>query len=97
MIGHSTVGGPDVVGGPNVYEHVDALAEIIRPHTAWYNIDSNTQRDILHLAAHLTYKWEIFVTEDKGILKHAEQLSALGVNVMTSKGALQYLEQQGIS
>jgi len=96
MVGHSTVGGPDVIGGPNVYAHVDSIAEVIAPAVAWEEIRTNTQRDILHLAAHLTYGWELFVTEDKGILDHSTKLAALGIRTMTPVAALQYLAHQGI-
>ncbi len=96
MIGHSAVGGPDVIGGPDVYAHVDSIAEIIAPAVAWEEIHTNTQRDILHLAAHLTYGWEIFITEDKGILDHASKLITLGIRAMTPKAALQHLADQGI-
>lgn len=96
MIGHSMVGGPDVIGGPNVYEHVDSIAEIIVPATNWEDIHTNSQRDILHLAGHLTYGWELFVTEDKGILKHALKLAELGVEVLTPQETLQYLKDKGI-
>ena len=96
IIGRSTVGGPDVIGGPDIYARVDPIAEIIAPGIAWEKIYTNTQRDILHLAAHLTYGWEIFLTGDKGILDHASELAALGIRVMTPQAALQCLTDQGI-
>jgi len=96
MIGRSTIGGPDVVGGPDVYAHVDPISEIIAPGITWEAIDNKTQRDILHLSAHLTYSWDIFLTEDKGILKYASELDTLGIRAMTPEIALQQLEGRGI-
>ncbi|MEQ1773856.1 MAG: hypothetical protein ABL891_08740 [Burkholderiales bacterium] len=97
MVGHSKVGGPDVVGGPNVYAHVDAIANVIAPMKAWQDIESNTQRDILHLAAHRTYDWDIFITEDKGILRRSPELALLGIRVMSPQSALDHLVQVGIT
>ena len=62
MVGHSHVGGDDVVGGPNIYAHIDAVAGALSDGQRWETLDSNSQRDALHLAAHLTYAFNAFVT-----------------------------------
>lgn len=98
MIGRSTVGGPDVIGGPDAYAYVDAIGAIIRPGVSWEGIDENTQRDILHLSAHRTYGWEMFVTSDGGILDHSDSLlEKIGIRVMTPETALLALEAMGVS
>ena len=89
MIGYSTVGGHDVIGGPDAYRHVDAIAPFVRPGTRWDDLDTNTQRDIMHLSAHMTYGWDIFVSRDGEILAAADALlKELGLRVMTPEDAL---------
>jgi hypothetical protein len=96
MVGHSAVGGHDVIGGPDAYGHVDALAAIVFPGTGWEDLDPRTQRDIMHLSAHLTYGWDIFVSRDRAVLAAAETLQReLGLRVMCPEDALAMVRRDG--
>jgi hypothetical protein len=92
MVGHSHVGGYDVLGGPSIYEHVDRIAEALRDGQSWERLDGNSQRDVLHLAAHLANDFEVFVTRDGAILDSAVRLRALGLLVLSPEDALAFVE-----
>jgi hypothetical protein len=97
LVGRSTVGGPDVVGGPDIYVYVDAIADAMYPGVQFETLTLNTQRDVLHLAAHRAYQWELFVTEDNGILQCAAQLRTLDICVMSPADAVSHLDGIGIN
>ena len=82
MTGHSTVGGPDVIGGADVDRHIPAIHAIVAPGRTWEGLSPNTQADIRHLTTHHAYGRDIFVTQDKGILAHREDLQHFGIRVL---------------
>lgn len=92
VLGRSRLSGADVLGGPNAYGHVEQITQIIRPGCSWDDLDGNTHRDVMHLAIHHANGWDLFVTMDKGILDHAEQLASdMGLFVVSPEEALAWL------
>jgi hypothetical protein len=88
VLGHSRLSGPDVLGGPNAYKHIDAIIAIIRPGLNWKQLDGNTQRDVMHLAIHHANAWDLFVTTDTGISNYAKPLAdELGIFVASPEDA----------
>jgi hypothetical protein len=97
MVGRSTVGGPDVIGGPDIYVHVPTIMGAICPGKSWDAITQNSKHDVLHLATHRTYGWDVFVTDDKGILRAHESLATLGIVVCSPTAALRWLASRGVA
>jgi len=91
MVGHSTVGGPDVIGGRDVDPLVANVLVILGAGRPFESLDANSQRDIRHLATHHAYGRDLFVTSDKGLLRHAQALQSCGIRVRTPKDALAWV------
>lgn len=58
---------------------------------------NNKKNDIDHLFGHLQSERDIFITDDKGILKKAEGLETIGIIVMSPSTLVEYLEKLEIS
>ncbi|WP_085883713.1 hypothetical protein [Oceanibacterium hippocampi] len=54
---------------------------------------SNKINDIEHLAGHVLDKRDIFVTDDKGILRKRDQLEGLGIIVMRPSDCVAYIDE----
>jgi hypothetical protein len=83
QIGHSRVGGYDAVGGAPAASQQRVLADLLHPGVEWNALSINTRRDIWHLAIHLAYHCDFFVTLDGEILDAAPQLADLGLAVLS--------------
>lgn len=84
----------DVWGDSEHKELEDELTKIIFPGLSTEEID-NKINDVDHLIGHKINERDIFVTDDKPILKKSEQLkNTLDISVMNPEQVLEYLDLQ---
>lgn len=86
--------GADLWAGEETVQLTEQIKEILSPGlTADDPRFSNKINDIDHLVGHFMAKRDIFVTDDRGILRRRGELRAgLGIVVMTPREALEQID-----
>ncbi len=91
----SKIDGGDFIADESIVKLSNELQKIIFPGGLNNNSSSyiNKINDIDHLIGHLSHERDVFVTDDKGILKKKDQLKiSPGITILSPSKCLDYIE-----
>ena len=89
----STLRGGDTLRGPSADQWIDPIREVLHPGRDFDALSERDQRDIAHLATCKLHGWDYFVTLDKHIFSHADELLyRLNIRVLNPAAAIREIE-----